>query len=79
MATTMYLRNQSELAAAAKVLRRHGLRASAAELREQDRYVMNIAARYAGADAALAAQVARQIELAVARIREERNALRMGR
>lgn len=46
MATTMYLRNRAELAAAARVLRRNGYDASVEKLKAYDRYVANIVSYY---------------------------------
>lgn len=50
MATTMYLNNGREIAAAARAAKDLGYPTSQADIKIHDRYVINIVARLAGAD-----------------------------
>lgn len=50
MTTTMYLNNQTEIAAAVRAIKSLGYITTQREIRAGDRYVMNIVERFAGAD-----------------------------
>lgn len=50
MASTLYLNNAKEIAAAAKAAKELGYTTSNADIRANDRYVMNVVNRLAGAD-----------------------------
>lgn len=50
MSSTMYLNNAKEIAAATKAMKALGYEVTQADIRSNDRYVINIVARLAGMD-----------------------------
>ncbi len=72
MATTMYLRNRDEVAAAARTLRDSGYETSIRDLMEHDRYVSNIISRFVGMDTHEQGRIESAIVNAVESVRRER-------
>lgn len=69
MSTTTYLRNAKEIAAAAKAAKSLGYTTSATDIRTNDRYVMNIVSRLAGADGSEQCKLEQAIVDAVGQVR----------
>lgn len=69
MTTTMYLRNEQEIRAAARIVKQAGYITSAADIRAHDRYVINIVARFGGGPL-----LEQSIVTAITRVREARDA-----
>lgn len=69
MSSTMYLNNAKEIAAAAAAAKELGYTTSAADIRKNDRYVMNIVSRLAGADRSGQSALEQAITSAVSQVR----------